>query len=144
MSGISDYFMDLIADNISNRSEIPATIYIALVTEEPMMGTAGTNLLEPPAGVGYSRQAYTMSSANWSAASTGSISSLTNIQFTTNAMGIWGTLVAWVACTASTGGSVLFWGTLDNRVYVNTGAIVSLPVGAIEISVEPNSQAVVG
>lgn len=144
MSGISNYFMDLVADNISNRAEIPATIYIALVTVEPMMGTTGSGLIEPPTGVGYSRQAYTMSAANWTQSSSGAIRSLTNIQFTTNAIGIWGTLVAWVACTASSGGNVLFWGTLDNRVYVNTGAIVSLPAGAIEISVEPNSQSVVG
>lgn len=143
MSGISDYFMDLIADNLSNRSEIPSVIYLALVTAEPMMGSTGSDLIEPPTGVGYSRQAYDMISTNWSAASSGSIRSLTSVQFTTNSMGIWGTIVAWVACTASTGGSVLFWGTLDNQVYVNTGAMVSLPAGAIEISVEPNSQLVV-
>lgn len=144
MSGISEYFMDLIADNIANRAEAPSIIYIALVTAEPMMDTDGSSLMEPPVGVGYSRQAYNMDTTNWSESSSGAIRSLTNIQFTNQAVGIWGTLVAWVACSASSGGNVLFWGTLDNRVYVNTGAIVSLPVGAIEISVEPNSQDVVG
>lgn len=144
MSGISNYFLDLVADNLSNRAEFPSTIYLALVTVEPTMGSTGSDLLEPPSGVGYSRQAYTMSSSYWSAASSGTISNTSGITFTNNSYGIWGTIVAWVACTANTAGNVLFWGTLDERSYVNTGAAVSLPAGAIEIAVDPNSQTVLG
>jgi hypothetical protein len=136
--------LDLVADNITNRSEFPSTIYIALVTVEPTMGSTGSDISEPPSGVGYSRQAYTMSSSYWTASSSGTVSNTSGIVFTNNSIGIWGTLVAWVACTANSGGNVLFWGTLDERSYVNTGAAVSLPIGSIEIAVDPNSQTVLG
>ena len=139
MSGISNYFMDLVADNLSNRSEMPATIYIALVTAEPFMSSTGTSIVEPPNNVGYSRQAYTMDSSNWSQSSSGVINNTSPVIFSDNSYGIWGTVIAWVACSASSGGNVLFWGTLDAAVYINTGANVSVPVGGMTISVEPNS-----
>jgi hypothetical protein len=144
MSGISNYFLDLVADNLSNRSEFPSTIYIALVTVEPTMGSTGSDISEPPSGVGYARQAYTMSSSYWTAASSGTISNTSGISFASQAIGIWGTMVAWVACTANSGGNVLFWGTLDKPSYINSGAAVGLPAGSIEITVDPNSQTLVG
>lgn len=144
MSGISNYFLDLVADNISNRSEFPSTVYIALVTAEPFMYSTGSTIAEPPSGVGYGRQAYTMSSSKWTEASGGQIRSVDGIVFASQTSGIWGTIRAWVACTADTGGSVLFWGTLDEALYVETGAYVSLPAGSLIISAEPPQTTVVG
>lgn len=144
MSGISNYFLDLVADNISNRSEFPSTIYIGLTLAEPFMYSSGSTIVEPPSGVGYGRQAYSMSSSKWTQSSGGQIRSVDGITFNTQTTGIWGTVTAWVACTADVGGSVLFWGTLDEALYIDTGAYVSLPAGSILISVEPPQTGVVG
>lgn len=144
MSGVSFYFCNLVADNISNRSEFPDTVYIALTTQEPFAYSSGSSIAEPPAGVGYSRQSYSMTSGNWTQASNGACRNVNQIVFTTNATGLWGNIVAWVACTASSGGEILFWGTLDSNVYVNTGAYVSIPADGMEYSVEPPSTAVIG
>lgn len=144
MSGVSTYYCNLVADAISNRTSLPTTAYIALCTAEPFSYSTGSTIVEPPSGVGYSRQAYSMNSSNWSQASSGSSRSLNTIVFTTSATGIWGNVVVWVACTASSGGEILFWGTLDSGVYVNTGAYVSIPAGGMEYSVEPPSTSVIG
>lgn len=144
MSGISNYFLDLVADNISNRSEFPSTIYVGLTLAEPFMYSTGSTIVEPPSGVGYGRQAYSMTSGNWTQASGGEIRNVNQINFSTQTSGIWGTIVAWVACTADVGGNVLFWGTLDERLYVDTGAVVNLPAKSVIISVEAPAQSVLG
>lgn len=144
MSGVSNYFCDLLADAISHRVSIPTTAYIALCTEEPFSYSTGATIVEPPSGVGYSRQSYSLNTSNWSSASSGSIRSTQVITFTTAATGIWGTAVAWALCSASSGGNLLLWGTLDAGLYVNTGAAVSIPIGGIEIAVEPPSASVIG
>jgi hypothetical protein len=144
MSGVSNYFLDLVADNISNRVEFPSTVYVGLVTAEPFTYSTGSTIVEPPSGVGYGRQAYVMNSSNWSVASGGQIRSTQPITFSTQVTGIWGTVVAWVLCTADVGGSVLAWGTLDEQIYVNTGAYVSLPAGSLMIAVEHPSSGVLG
>jgi hypothetical protein len=118
---------------------MPSTIYIALVTIEPTTASTGSTISEPPSGVGYSRQSYSMNSLNWTASSSGHIKNINAVIFTTQTTGIWGTLVAWVACTGSSAGEVLYWGSLDTAMYVDTGALISLPAGSMEVSVEPPS-----
>lgn len=144
MSGVSSYFSNLVSDAIHGRTSFPSTVYIALCTSEPFSYSTGSTLAEPPAGVGYSRQSFNMNTSNWSQSSSGSSRNTTPVSFTTSASGEWGTVVCWAIVTASSGGNLLMWGTLDDAVTVVTGAVVSIPAGGMEYGVDQPVQQTIG
>jgi hypothetical protein len=144
MSGVSNYALDLVAGVLVNHTSMPSTVYIALVTSEPFMFETGSDLLEPPVDVGYSRQSYTLDDAYWTEASSGATRNVNEISFTQSASGYWGRIVAWVMTTADTDGQILFWGTLDEGIEIDTGSIAKITAGSIEMSVVAPSISVAG
>mgnify|MGYP007010097821 CR=1 FL=1 len=104
----------------------PITPWIALFTVAPSDSAAGTEV----SGGSYARVS---SAGKWAAPSAGSVSTNAAVTFAT-ASGNWGTVVAFAVMTASSGGSILMWGTLTTSKAVNTGDTASFASGALTLT----------
>ena len=102
----------------------PTTVYAALYTVAPSDSSAGTEVT----GGSYARQTIT-----FSAASSGSASNNTNVDFNTMPAS---TVVAVAVLDASTAGNVLFWGTLTTNRTVTAGDSIRIASGALVISLD--------
>lgn len=123
----------------------PTSHWIALVTSTPNAGTAGTEV----SGTGYARQQITLSTTsmastggdttttNPSAGTTGKTSNNAAVNFGT-AGSAWGTVVAWEAYDASTGGNRLHFGNLVDSGgaaaprSIATSDPVNFPISALQ------------
>lgn len=108
-SDISNHLRgSLLAHLVGKAAYTQPTIYIALTTGEPLVGTAGSAISEP-SGSGYARKS--TSGSDWSSASGGEIHNSGEIQMAA-ASGTWvsGSDLAYVVLTdASSSGNVLMW-----------------------------------
>ena len=102
----------------------PTTVYAALYTVAPSDSSAGTEVT----GGSYARQTIT-----FSAASSGSASNNTNVDFNTMPAS---TVVAVAVLDASTAGNVLFWGTLTTNRTVTAGDSIRIASGALVVSLD--------
>ena len=102
----------------------PTTVYAALYTVAPSDQSAGTEVT----GGSYARQTIT-----FSAASSGSASNNTNVDFNTMPAS---TVVAVAVLDASTAGNVLFWGTLTTNRTVTAGDSIRIASGALVVSLD--------
>jgi hypothetical protein len=102
----------------------PTTVYAALYTAAPSDTGGGTEVT----GGSYARQTIT-----FSAASSGSASNNTNVDFNTMPAA---TVVAVAVLDASTAGNVLFWGTLATNRTVTAGDSIRIASGALVISLD--------
>lgn len=113
---------------------IPAstsTQYLGLSTTAP--NSDGTNVTEPVGG-SYARLAVTATTGTWDAPSNGSIANTNDLTFTA-ATGSWGTLTHWVLYSASTAGTLYYFGALGASQAVGSGDQVKFLPGALTISV---------
>jgi hypothetical protein len=104
----------------------PITPYVALFTVAPSDSGAGTEVT----GGSYAR---VNSSGKWAAPSSGSVATNAAVTFPTASAG-WGTVVAFAIMTASSGGSILMWGTLTTSKAVNSGDTASFASGALVLT----------
>ena len=114
----------------------PTTVYLALFTSAP--NDAGSITGEVSAtGTGYTRQAITFGSVTVTAGSYDSISNSAAITFpaTGSATANWGTIVdVGILDSATVGaGNLLYFGLLSASQVVNTGNVVTFPIGALVI-----------
>lgn len=105
------------------------TAHIGLSTTTPN-GSDG-NVTEP-SGNGYARVA--TSAATWGAASGGAITNAAVITFPTATGAGWGTVTHVVAYDASSGGNLLWWGSITSQS-VPAGVTVTIPVGDADSSI---------
>lgn len=126
----SDYLEGKVLDHLLGRTTYtaPATVYVALYTTAPTDAGGGTEV----SGGGYARKAVTNDATNWPAASSSTKSNGTAITFD-EATANWGTVVAWGLFDASSGGNLLYWGTLTQNQAVNSGSTASFAIGALTI-----------
>lgn len=126
----SDYLESKVLDHLLGRTTYtaPATVYVALYTTAPTDAGGGTEV----SGGGYARKAVTNDATNWPAASSSTKSNGTAIAFP-EATANWGTVVAWGLFDASSGGNLLYWGTLTQNQAVNSGSTASFAIGALTI-----------
>lgn len=126
----SDYLEGKVLDHLLGRTTYtaPATVYVALYTTAPADAGGGTEV----SGGSYARKAVTNDATNWPAASGGSKANGTAIAFP-EATANWGTVVAWGLFDASSGGNLLYWGTLTQNQAVNSGSTASFAIGALTI-----------
>jgi hypothetical protein len=106
--------------------------HIGLCTADP--GETGTAATEVSGG-SYARVAVPA----WHAASTAvGVSTMTNngvIDFGTTT-GAWGTITHWIGCSASSGSTVLFSGTITPNKTVGSGDSVTIPDASLTITAE--------
>jgi hypothetical protein len=105
------------------------TVYVALYTAAPTWTGGGTEV--STSGTGYTRQAIsndlgTPYTQNWTVTTAGVKSNQNLIDFGT-ATGNWGTVVAGAIMSASTGGYILYFGTLTVAKTINTGDGFRIP-----------------
>jgi hypothetical protein len=110
---LSNYYENKIIDHMFRGQAFtpPATVYLALFTVAPGETGGGTEV----SGGGYARKPVT-----FSAASAGSTSNSSDIDFGT-ATANWGTIVAVGLFDAATGGNLLAYGSLTSSKTVNSG-----------------------
>lgn len=117
----------------------PANLYVGLCTSAPSDTGIGTEVT----GNSYARVTVASGLTGWrstqgnTAASTGTGGATTNnnaISFPTPS-GSWGTVTHFIICDASSGGNLLFYGTLQNSRSITAGQDVSFPAGTLTITV---------
>jgi hypothetical protein len=122
----SDYLENKLLDHSLGTTTFtkPTTVYAALYTVAPSDSSAGTEVT----GGSYSRKVIT-----FSAASAGSTSNNTNIDFNTMPAA---TVVGVAILDASTAGNMLFWGTLASNRTILAGDSIRIASGALVISLD--------
>jgi hypothetical protein len=119
----SIYFDDVVL-NIALLQQTftpPATIYVALFTVSPGPAGGGTEV----AGGGYGRQTATFASP-----SNGQTSNTADIFFPI-ATAPWGTIVAFALFDASSGGNMLYFGSLSTPRYIDVNDQLKFPMGQL-------------
>lgn len=131
----SDAFEAVILDHIFGISTWTpeATFYIALFTAAPSDSGAGT---EVSTGVwtNYARVAMTRNGTLWSR-SVSNVSNVSAIDFGTAAItGTAPVVVAFAIMSASTAGSVRYWGDLTSSKTINNGDPVKFNAGELDVT----------
>ena len=142
MSAMSDYLENGLVDQIFRGQTAPttSTLYIGLYTAAPSDTGGGTEL----SGSGYARVSVTSSLANWAGTqSTGSTTASSgtggetsnNIDITfPEPTSSWGQVQAFGVFDASTGGNLLFHGSLTINKTINEGDTVTFPAGSLVVT----------
>ena len=102
----------------------PSVVYVGLYTTDPTDANTGTECT----GGSYARQAIT-----FSAASGGATSNTTDVDFTGMPAA---TTVAVAVHTASTGGTMLMYGTLTTNKTTDAGDTLRIAAGDLDISID--------
>lgn len=136
---ISDYGAMLYTQIIVGLASAPATMYVALCTQEPATNGLASNLIEPADGTGYSRK--TIDTANWSLVSSDTPVVTNTISFTWTPAVDW-TSVGWVAlCTDATTDQVYCWTEITPFTGV-AGRLYTLDSETLTLSISGPIQAV--
>jgi hypothetical protein len=114
---------------------LPGTLYVALFTTSPTEGSdSGTEV----SGGSYARKSITNNATNFPAATqTGSGPAVKKnaiaILFVTPT-GSWGTIVAFGIYDASSGGNLLYWGSVIPNIVVVSGTPINVPINDLTIT----------
>ena len=126
--GASNFLENKILDHVLKVSSYsqPTALYVALYTTDPGDGDSGTEV----SGGSYARV-----SVSFGAASNGTSSNSAAVEFPT-ATSSWGTIVSAGIRDASTGGNLLFYGSLTTSVTIGANEALRFPVGDLSISID--------
>lgn len=126
MSAMSDYLENEILDHIlgTGAYTMPATVYVGLSTGSFNDDNSGTELT----GNGYARQ-----SISFGAAASGTASNDAAVEFPA-ATGSWGTVSHFGLFDASSAGNLLIHGALTASKVIETGDILKIAVGDMDIT----------
>lgn len=125
------YFLNLVAGNVMNTQtspSIPSKYYLGLSSTAPSLD--GTGVTEPATSAGYSRVAL----ENLSTPTSGVITNTDTIDFTESTAD-WGVMTHFVIYDAETGGNLLMYGTLSTSRTVESGSIMTIKAGSLNLSV---------
>lgn len=128
MAALSDYAEKLLLDWLMTNGSAtrPTGWYVALYTAAPSDAGGGTEV----SGNGYSRQAVTFDAAT---SGTGTTSNTGAVTFTA-AGGDWGTISHIGIHDASTGGNLLWHGSLTVSKTVSDGDTIQFATGNIDLT----------
>lgn len=145
MANMSNYLENKLIDFLFRGTSFspPATLYVALCTSTPTDSNTGSTISEISGG-NYSRQSITSNTTNWSTTQgdTTATSSGTGGTTTNQAVVSWnsvtwtGTITSVAICDASSGGNLLWWGTLTSSKTVASGDSVSFAVNDLSIQID--------
>lgn len=126
MSAMSDYLENEILDHIlgTGAYTMPTTVYVGLSTASFNDDNSGTEL----SGSGYARQTIA-----FNAAASGTADNSGSVDFPA-ATGSWGTVSHFGLFDASTGGNLLIHGALTASKVVDTGDILRIAAGDMDIT----------
>lgn len=132
----SNYLENAILDHILGGGDFsrPATVYVSLHTADP---TDAGNGAEVSAAIwtNYAREAVTNNNTNWPAASGGSKSNGTDIDFgTATVSGTAPVVTHFGIWDASTSGNLLYFGALTGSKTIDNGDTVKFAASAMTIS----------
>lgn len=131
MSAFSVYTSNKVLDLLLNASAFSApTPYVGLFTSSAGLDT---NVVGSQTEVSGSSYARVNASACFHAASSGSISNDTVIDFPA-ATASWGVVTHFAILDAATGGNVLIWGALTNSKTIDSGDAIRFAIGALTAS----------
>jgi hypothetical protein len=106
----------------------PLTPFLALFTADPSDSAAGTEVT----GGSYARVACS-GGTKWAAPAAGSVTTNAVVTFPT-ATANWGTITGFALMTASSGGTLLMWGSLTASKVVNNGDTASFAAGQLTLT----------
>ena len=126
MSALSDHLENEILDHILSTGAytMPTNVYVGLSTGSFNDDNSGTEL----SGSGYTRKV-----ASFGAASSGTASNDAAIEFPA-ATGSWGTVSHFGIFDASTSGNLLIHGALTSSKVIESGDILKVAVGDMDIT----------
>lgn len=104
----------------------PITPYVALFTTAPTDSTSGTEV----SGGSYARVS---GASKFATPASGSVSNNATITFPT-ATANWGTVVAFAVMSASSGGSILYWGDLTTSRAIVSGDTPSFAASSLTLT----------
>ena len=130
-NGKSDYYQNIILNFMFGNVTYtpPTTLYIALSTAAWSAASTGSSMSEVTGG-SYTRVAVTNNTTNWPGASSGSTSNATVFTFPTATAG-WGTIVSAYIVDASTAGNCIYGGDLAASRVINNGDTASFAASAV-------------
>jgi hypothetical protein len=143
MSAMSDILENRLLDHVFRGITYtpPAAMFVALMTAAANDTGGGTEVT----GGNYSRLSVTCNSTNWTnsqasgtGASTGTDGTIENgvtFTFPTPSAG-WGTVVSCAVYDASSGGNLLWYGTLNTSKVINSGDVVDFPAGTLSFQID--------
>ena len=135
MATVTDYGAQaVITDVFGLTTNMPATLYVALMTTGLSPGeSAGSALAEPADG--YARVAIAVGASNWAAPyGSGAVENVNDITFPA-ATADWGEITHWALCDAATNGNVLLWDRALDSMYVGSGQQVVVGAGSLNVRV---------
>lgn len=126
----SDYLENKILDLIFGGQALtpPTNLYFGLFTVAPSDAGGGTEVT----GGSYARVSIANNLTNFPAASGGSKSNAAAVTWPT-AGASWGTVVAVGVFDAPTGGNLLYWTTITNKI-VDSGDTISIPTSGLTVT----------
>ncbi len=124
---LSNAFLNLVFQQTA-YSLSGATLYCGLYTTAPTDTTAGTECVTGTSP-GYARVAVPATSSYFTTSTTGSISNVQNIVFPTATNNWTNPVVAAGFFTASTSGTLLYWGALASNVTINNANVFEFLAG---------------
>lgn len=129
MSAMSNYLENALANHVFRTTGFtqPSNLHIALYTAGPTDAGGGTELT----GAGYARVQVSRADSQWTLSS-GAVSNTNTITFPTPSAN-WGNVTHFGIFDASTGGNLLFHGSLTTAKTVNSGDTVTFPAGQLVI-----------
>lgn len=139
MSGLALWGANEIANMIFGaRTEVPANFFLALIrNNQPNAFSDGTELDEPPiATSGYVRLQLPNDASIWDVDGYYNVRNIVDLTFLA-ADEDWGRINYWALCNSVTDGFVYFTGRMPQSEIVNTGDIVHIPAGSLQISLGP-------
>jgi len=130
MSAASDYLENALLDHVLGGTSFgqPANLYVGLFTGTPNSNLEAGTLTDEVSGGNYTRKAVT-----FSAASSGTASNSATVTFDT-ATANWGTITSVAVIDASTGGNVLFYGSVTASKTIESGDTFQIASGNLTIS----------
>lgn len=126
----SDYLENKILDLIFGGQALtpPTNLYFGLFTVAPSDAGGGTEVT----GGSYARVSIANNLTNFPAASGGSKQNAAAVTWPT-AGASWGTVVAVGVFDAPTGGNLLYWTTITNKI-VDSGDTISIPTSGLTVT----------
>jgi hypothetical protein len=130
--GLSNWGANQVVDYIMGNSSIPATMYLAVTSGEPIQTDTGSDLNEP-VDTGYARVAIS-TGASWSSGESGTTTLLDAVELGPS-VETWGNITHWAICDSLTDGNLLMWGSWDQQMSVYAGQKLVVPSEGIGFSV---------
>lgn len=132
MASKSNYLENAILDHVLSDGAFaePANVYLALCTVVPTDASTGATITEPTY-TGYARKEILAS--DLSAASGGSKTNSGAITFADCTAGS-STVIGFAICDASSGGNVLYWGTVTSKTIDTSNTPPTVAAGALVVT----------